>query len=229
MKNTLKKFFCSIISKGHETADAQDLEKRTLFNEKMRIIESRIHPLNKYNGEEYAPEQQIELLEFYKRTILRSVEADMLNTIVNREDGGVSGTVVMPEYKIVGEQRIDTNRKDITVLVAPVDQNKILGSIERESEFDPDKCSELTPTYFPELGIVSVGEGGRHSIAEAYVNREPCVIPVIVADTTDVWDKYTTDGSYWYNVENGEEKMVFDYRLAVVFQIQKMIKELKNK
>ena len=206
-------------------------QKRKAFLKTMDVVRYRCEP-QPYHDITFTSSEKIELMKSYKKMILNELAAEQMSKMLHTKDGGDSRLSVFPSKLSVKDEPclLNCNSKDITVIVSPREQYKLSKAVNRKDPFDRKKWSQsnILPIYYPSLRLLVVDAGGRHSVADAVLNREKFFMNVRFAEDDIMYSNYETDGAWWYEKENNDKEQVSDYRIAVAFQIEKIIRGLDH-
>lgn len=135
---------------------------------------------------------------------------------------------------------ISSDVEDVSLIDENIDVVEYLWNIERWEnhlsnhiiEGEPLKAdlfvTEELPHYYPELNLILAGGGCTHRTAEAYIHKRKGLAKVERYDISELIECVKTDGVNWINEINNEPigREIDDYRIAVIFTLRKMEKEI---
>jgi hypothetical protein len=131
----------------------------------------------------------------------------------------------MPSIHDSGCQKKEIALESAHVFSVPwkIESISELSVVLRDRPFKQDDLNHLA-IYYPYMDICYVHNG----IHSATMGKYYCkgVIHADIYNIEKAFECYYTDGCSWYGTETGERKgNVFDYRIAVLFEIARMIYE----
>ena len=89
----------------------------------------------------------------------------------------------------------------------------------RTSRFEYDDTNHMA-TYFDDLNLCHVYNGNHSIAAGKYYNKGRITAKLV--HMNDLYQKFTTDGQEWIEIDSDRRTAVSDYRCAAIFSVAKL-------
>ena len=208
----------------------RDLEKSIIQNDAYERFRGVIHNVEKACHS--FPEDALDLMKSFRKMISLELSYSYIPQIVYNGNGN-DFYLSMPitymdngEVEFLKREKVVINQEDKVLVSSPYDINKWLNAIKREEDFDMKLSDPGIPLFFPELNLLLQDSGTVHRSCDIFLNRQNQQLKVWQYDDSPLYEHISTDGVNWFNVNDNEE-LVYDYRLALLFEIRRREKELE--
>lgn len=155
------------------------------------------------------------------RMIVREIIADYAGSKILLHRCSEDNTCqLFPFSKKVIEKNRAMGISDHCVFTQPWNPSRFFASLNdvQKNGFKRSKYEKCRANYYPELDLLEVTQGYHHaSVAE--LKKIGVIEDCRVTPLTPYFEIVTTDGGYWYAIEDGMKKEypVDDYRFALLF------------
>ena len=170
-------------------------------------------------NEDEIQEQERYFTEGYLSIVRKSLFYDYVLECIGQKERWKEYPYPFPTEALPAEIRYKMNLRDKCILVdyrKTTSIAKQIAIIRRGEEV----CGEKY-TFYKGIGIGFARTGNHRVISAAMENYDLIADEVTVIDDDSFFEKYATDGEYWY--EKGDPQKivgnVFDYRVALIFTI----------
>lgn len=195
-------------------------------------------------------QHKLQIIDFLLNVIKKDIQIDLLSEIYYKceyeirhiEDVGLIPLKYLDENGIVhrlepvGKKQIDLSK--VVTVVVPWKRQWMKNAIITIANcgFRYKKEEHNLTWYFKELDLC-YAKNGNHHFAAGIIQETGC-IEADVYTIEQLFPHVKTDGAYWFNIHTGERlKMnikdedmeVFDFRVAVLYELAKLKYELLKK
>lgn len=118
------------------------------------------------------------------------------------------------------------NLNETFLIDAPYQDDKWQKHLFRKNELNNELIKEDIPSYYPSLNFTIIGDGNKHRIAEAYLNKRPAAVKMKIMDDADLLNNVYTDGESWINNNGYIFDSVKNYKLALIYTLKQ--KEMRS-
>ena len=173
-----------------------------------------------------------EKLDFLKYA-LHTIKSDFLTSyraeIIYKKSVNPQEARVLPFIGDLTGDKVKLNIESVDIFTFPWERNRISSALKnlKNTIFKHDESNHFA-IYYPYMNICYVHNGIHSSTIAKYYNKG--YIKADLYDMEKAFKSYSTDGSSWFLKETIERiDDVFDFRIAIMFEICKMIYETNRR
>lgn len=192
--------------------------------------------------------ERLHLLQFLLDVVKRDIQVDLLSEVYYRDEGNITDITrkcfiplkyvdshgEVQELESVGKRKVDL--EEVVTIVIPWKRARMRDAILHifDEGFKYDKSNHSPTIYFTEIDLC-YAKSGNHHIASGIIQKSG-YIEADVYHLEELFHHVYTDGEYWINTHTnerlkwtiGEEERVFDFRIAILFELAKMKYMIEN-